>query len=48
MANKSESSNFLKLKCKINDKLVYYLLDLRAMDSFMILLAMECWESILN
>jgi hypothetical protein len=48
VANKSEASNLLMLKCKINDKLVYYFLDSRAMNLFMILQAMECGESKLN
>jgi hypothetical protein len=36
-ANESEASNLLKLKCKINDKLVCYLLDLRVINLFMTL-----------
>jgi hypothetical protein len=34
-AHKNEASNLLKLNCKINDKLVGCLLDLRATNSFM-------------
>jgi hypothetical protein len=48
VAKKSEASDFLMLKCKINDKLVCYFLDSRAMNSFMTLQVMECWESKLN
>ncbi len=38
-AHESEASNLLKLKCKINNELVCYLLDLGATNSFMILQA---------
>jgi len=37
VVKKSEASNFLMLKCKINDKLVCYFLDSRTMNSFMTL-----------
>jgi hypothetical protein len=42
--NKSETSNLLKLKCKINNKLVFCFLDLRATNSFMILQVVERLE----
>jgi hypothetical protein len=48
VANKSKTSNLLKLKCKINDKLVCYFLYSIVMNSFMTSQVMECWESRLN